>query len=217
MRNLKGVLALAAAGVLMPLPGHAVLFDFELFDTRVDGVLNNSATFGYSFRLQDQASDLVGKANLNPDVCADQFQSCQGLHREQTFPAERLASAPGAPSINFDDGNLNYDRGDVTQAPFKLTQDIRLLFGNYGFFARAIGIYDYHNYHSFKTTVPNLITEENFDRVGQRGNLGGQPVLRTGIRPRRVHAGPAQRGRSPGTWAAVRHSRFQLFRQRADQ
>lgn len=173
MRNLKGVLALAAAGVLMPLPGHALLFDFELFDTRVDGVLNNSATFGYSFRLQDQASDLVGKANLNPDVCADQFQSCQGLHREQTFPAERLASAPGAPSINFDDGNLNYDRGDVTQAPFKLTQDIRLQFGNYGFFARAIGIYDYHNYHSFKTTVPNLITEENFDRVGQRGNLGG--------------------------------------------
>lgn len=172
MRALKGS-CLGLMLVLSSVPAMAFEFNFEAFGNRVDAVVNNATTFGYSWRLHDPASDLIGKSNLDPDVCADQFQACQGLHRLQTHPAERLAAAPGAPSINFDDGNLNYDKGDVVQAPFKLTQDIRFLFGNFGIFYRAIGIYDYVNYNSFETTNPNLITPENFERVGQTGNLGG--------------------------------------------
>ena len=137
MRVSKGLL-LGWVLALFPLQGMAITFDFDVFGTRVDSVINNAATFGYSWRLHDQATDLIGKGNLDPNVCGDQFQLCQGLHRLQSFPAERLAAAPGQPSINFDDGNLNYDKGDVTQAPFKLTQDIRFLFGNYGIFYRAI-------------------------------------------------------------------------------
>ena len=172
MRANRGMLLGLLLGAL-PFQAMAIEFNFNAFGTRVDAVFNNAATFGYSWRLHDPASDLIGKSNLDPDVCADQFQACQGLYRLQNFPAERLAAAPGAPSINFDDGNLNYKKGDITQAPFKLTQDLRFLFGNYGIFFRAIGIYDYINYNSFKTNNPNLITAENFDRVGQTGNLGG--------------------------------------------
>ena len=172
MRVSKGLL-LGWVLALFPLQGMAITFDFDFLGNRVDAVINNAATFGYSWRLHDQASDLIGKGNLDPNVCGDQFQTCQGLHRLQSFPAERLAAAPGAPSINFDDGNLNYDKGDVTQAPFKLTQDIRFLFGNYGIFYRAIGIYDYINYNDFEMTKPNLITPENFARVGQTSGLGG--------------------------------------------
>ena len=176
MRVSKGLL-LGWVLALFPLQGMAITFDFDFLGNRVDAVINNAATFGYSWRLHDQASDLIGKGNLDPNVCGDQFQTCQGLHRLQSFPAERLAAAPGAPSINFDDGNLNYDKGDITQAPFKLTQDIRFLFGNYGIFYRAIGIYDYINYNDFEMTKPNLITPENFARVGtQRDAASGDAV-----------------------------------------
>lgn len=172
MHTLKGMVLGGCLGIAAT-SAHAITFNFDVFGNRVDAVFNNAATFGYQWRLQDPAADLVGKGNIDPNVCADQFQSCQGLHRLQSFPAERLASAPGAPSINFDDGNLNYRRGDITQAPLKLTQDIRFLFGNYGVFIRGIGIYDYVNLNGFQMRYPNLITSENFDRVGQRGDLGG--------------------------------------------
>jgi hypothetical protein len=157
------------AGLVMAGPAQAIDFSFNLGDTRVDTVLNNSVTFGYSWRLQDRAADLVGKSNIDPNVCAGVFQACQGLHRTQTHPAERLRDAPGMASINFDDGNLNYDRGDIIQAPFKISQDFRFLFGNYGIFFRGIGIYDYVNYNGFDTNKPNLITSENINRVGTTG------------------------------------------------
>lgn len=158
------------SGLLLALPAQAIDFSFNLGETRVDTVLNNSVTFGYAWRLQDPAADLVGKSNLNPAVCAGVFQACQGLHRDQSFPAEQLARAPGMASINFDDGNLNYARGDITQAPLKVSQDFRFLFGNYGIFFRGIGIYDYVNFHGFETNKPNLITADNADRVGTTGN-----------------------------------------------
>lgn len=165
--RIMAVMTVIAAGMLQP--AEAIEFGFDWLDTRFSAVLNNSVTFGYSWRLQDPAADLIGKSNLNPNVCSGQFQSCQGLHRLQSFPAERLRDAPGMASINFDDGNLNYKRGDIIQAPLKITQDFRLLFGDYGLFFRGIGIYDYVNYHDFKTIKPNLITSENINRVGTTG------------------------------------------------
>ena len=149
---------------------HAISFSFDAFGNNVDAVLNNTGTFGYAFRLEDRADNLVGKSNLDPDVCSGQFQSCQGLFRDQSHPAAKLRDAPGMASINFDDGNLNYSRGDVVQAPFKVSQDFRFLFGRYGIFLRGIGIYDYVNYNDFEENRPNVITPENADRVGITGD-----------------------------------------------
>lgn len=158
------VLSLAAA------PAQAIDFSFDAFGVPVDTVLNNTITFGYSWRLQDPAADLIGKSNINPDVCSGAFQSCQGLFRTQTHPAIQLRDAPGMASVNFDDGNLNYRRGSIVQAPLKVSQDFRFLFGNYGIFFRGIGIYDYVNYHDFETRSPNVITAENETRTGIVGD-----------------------------------------------
>ena len=164
------VRALAAAfGVsLVSAPASAIDLDFSAFDQDFYGVMNNTLTFGYAWRLENREDYLVGKSALNPDLCTGQFQSCQGVHRTQSFPSERLANAPGMASLNFDDGNLNYDRGDIIQAPLKLSQDIKIETpdGMYGFFARGIGIFDYINYDDFEETRVNLITPENRDRVG---------------------------------------------------
>ncbi|AXQ28022.1 DUF1302 domain-containing protein [Solimonas sp. K1W22B-7] len=45
-------------------------------------------------------------------------------------------------SSNIDDGNLNYDRGDITYAPLQFNQDLNLSWGDYGAFVRIYGYYD---------------------------------------------------------------------------
>ena len=159
----KMVTCLGVATV--PLGAHAIEFNFSMFDETFSGVLNNTATFGYSWRVEDRADRMVGKLNLNPDLCSGAYQYCQGLHREQTHPAEQLARAPGQASVNLDDGNLNYDKWDITQAPLKITNDLKLTWGDFGIFARGIGIYDYINYE-FREYHPNRVTAENVDRTG---------------------------------------------------
>ncbi|MGB0220139.1 MAG: DUF1302 domain-containing protein [Sinimarinibacterium flocculans] len=180
---------LAAAAVLTATSASAIDLDFDLLGTDVRGALNNTVTFGYAWRIEDRDDRLVGKSALNPDVCTGQYQSCQGLHREQSFPSERVASAPGMASLNFDDGNLNYDKYDITQAPLKLSQDVKLEFGDgtYVLFARGIGIFDYVNYGDFEEQRYNLITPENVDRVG----IQGQPS--TGNRYFERSYGPGER------------------------
>ena len=170
------LLMLAACG----LPGVASAIEFELpfGEDGIEGVLNTTITAGAQMRMQERSGALVGKGNLDPGVCGRQpgldgtpgtgnplYQSCQGLFRTQSYPAARLSEVPGQFSLNFDDGNLNYDKHDLTQAPLKLTQDLSLNWGDYGFFARALYFYDLVN-NDFTENHPNRITRENYLQVG---------------------------------------------------
>ncbi len=47
-----------------------------------------------------------------------------------------------ANSINGDNGNLNYEKGDITSANVKATHELSLNAGNFGFFGRASYFYD---------------------------------------------------------------------------
>ncbi|WP_420427559.1 DUF1302 domain-containing protein [Algiphilus sp.] len=137
--------------------------NFRLSDD-IDLQINTNIIAGAGWRINGRSTDLVGKSNLDPGVCARQFQSCQGLSREQSYPAERLANAPGAPSVNGDDGNLNYDQWDIVQAPFRINQDFTLSFGNFGVFGRWLWFYDFEN-NDFTEFAPNRITPDNLDDV----------------------------------------------------
>ncbi|MEO8993908.1 MAG: DUF1302 family protein, partial [Rhodanobacter sp.] len=143
---------------------YALSFDIGSGDYSVGGVLNTTVTVGAAWRMQNRASDLVGKSNLNPDVCA-QTQSCQGVFKDQTLPARTLAAAPGQFSLNADDGNLNYNRHDLVQGVGKVTQDIKLTFGNFEFFGRWLYFYDAVN-NNFTEYHPNRVTPQNYNQVG---------------------------------------------------
>lgn len=163
--------ACLVAGLAIPFQASAFEFNFDVGDTRFDAVFNNTLTFGASVRVEERADDLVGKASLDPDVCSGVYQVCQGLHRNQTYMAEHLTAAPGQPSMNLDDGNLNYDRWDITQAPLKLSHDLNIRFmDNYGVFVRAIGIYDHVNFDDFQETRYNAISAENAGSTGTTGD-----------------------------------------------
>ena len=117
--------AVALAAILLaPLEASAITFDTPIGDDSLNGVLNTTVTIGAAWRMQGRASDLIGKSNLNPNVCAD-FQSCQGVFKDQTAPARTLAAAPGSFSLNGDDGvieevrNIYRNRRDVMVESFE--------------------------------------------------------------------------------------------------
>lgn len=162
---LAGMVLWHAGGVqalsfTVPLPGE--------FD-KVDGVFNSTLTMGVGIRTQAPTAGLVGKSNLNPNLCSEQYQVCQGLFRDQVYPAQRLVAAPGAASLNGDLGDLNYGKGDIFQSPIKATEDLSLKYGHFGFFGRVLFFHDFTN-DDFTETFPNEITPQNRDQVGRLGS-----------------------------------------------
>lgn len=168
--------AVSALVFLMAMaPAQAITFEWG--DT-LSGTLNTMMTAGAGVRMQDRSHDLVGKGNLNPAVCAGPsaaFQSCQGVLRDQTFPARALSSSPGQAFLNADDGNWNYDKHDLTQAVFKVTQDLSLTYNDFGFFGKWLYFYDFVN-NDFNEFHPNWITAENRNRVGSTGDANSNAV-----------------------------------------
>jgi len=156
------VLCLSAAYVPQ---ARALEFTVPFDGEEIEGTLNTTLTVGAAMRMQGQSSRIIGKGNLNPDVCAGQ-QICQGTFKNQgaidggLHPAATAAAAKGAFSMNNDDGDLNYNKHDLVSAVGKITQDLSLKYKDYGFFAKALYFYDQVN-NNFTEYHPNMITPDN--------------------------------------------------------
>lgn len=169
---------LALGAVLAAPAAQAIQIDLDVGDG-ISGTLNSTMILGAGMRMQDRSVNLVGKANLDPAVCAGPsaaYQSCQGVIKDQTHPARALSRAPGQAFLNADDGNLNYDRGDLTQGLLKITQDLSLSYSDYGFFAKWLYFYDWVN-NDFTEFHPNWITEDNRNQVGSTGDANSNSVF----------------------------------------
>lgn len=79
-----------------------------------------------------------------------------------------LTNGGSAFSVNGDDGNLNYDKGLVSNA-LKATTELELSYKNFGGFVRAFGFYDYENEKGDRARTP--LTKAALDRVGKRAEL----------------------------------------------
>lgn len=66
-----------------------------------------------------------------------------------------IANGGTSRSVNTDDGNLNYERGDLVSSTVKATHDLELKYGTYGLFSRASYFYDF--------------TTSNTDKLGPIG------------------------------------------------
>jgi hypothetical protein len=161
---------LGAAAVLVAMlapsgAAWAISENFDLGGDQVKVVLNSTFTAGGGIRLQSPASDLIGKGDLNRNVCGFPYQSCQGVFKDQIFPAQQLARAPGAASINTDEGDLNYGKYHFFEAVAKSTEDLTVSYKDFGFFGRILYFYDVVN-DDFTETHPNEITPQNRNSVG---------------------------------------------------
>ena len=97
-------------------PALAISQNFDLGGDQVKMVLNNTFTAGGQIRMQAPSVNLIGKGDWNRNVCGVPYQACQGVFKDQIFPAQHQAAAPGTASINGDDGDLNYGKYHFTQA-----------------------------------------------------------------------------------------------------
>lgn len=130
-------LKLAMMAAALGLSGSAM--SAELFNNG-DYSLNIDTTvsLGAAWRVADRDERLIGKANLNPFVGLDFTTGASSTL------AQRIA-APGRWSINSDNGNLNYDQGDLISNALKFTSDIAFAGPSWGAFMRLTGFYDFEN------------------------------------------------------------------------
>ena len=89
---------------------------FEVFENdQVRIQLDSTISYGLTWRVEDRDKDIIG-----------------------------LANGGTKHSVNYDDGNLNYDTGLVSNA-LKLTSELDVDAGWWGAFVRATAFYDYEN------------------------------------------------------------------------
>lgn len=166
MRSLLRVAVLAP----MAFTSQVHAFGFEWGD--IEGSVNVLLSAGATFRAEETDYNLVSKrsnpafAGLGTGdevLCADnqtggdpnQESASLSLPGGTTVDEDilggcvlnaaehqRFVDAQGAFTQNTDQGNLNYDKGDVVHAAFKSTLDIDMTWESYGMFARVISFYD---------------------------------------------------------------------------
>jgi len=109
---------------------------FEFDRNGVTGSFDTTISWGVSRRIQSPDPGLIGR------------------------------SKPGgtAYSVNTDDGNVNYDKGLVSNA-LKVTHELGVDYKNYGAFVRGSYFYDFHN------NDKDSLSDEAKDRVGKDARL----------------------------------------------
>lgn len=151
--------------LLLAMPAQAFRFEF---DNGIVGSLSNTASVGAHWRVQERDPRLIGKTNLDPSLCGQ--DQCLGF-TEGPETAEQIAfrNAPGNYSINSDDGDLNYDKGDVVAAVAKLTSELSLSYESVGLFARGVYFFDQVN-DDFTEHHPNRALGPTPDLRGPQRN-----------------------------------------------
>src|SRR5262249_32699297 len=92
---------------------------------------------------------------------------------------EGYVHAPGAESSNGDNGDINYDTGEVTQGVARATIDLTSSYKNYGLFVRGLYFHDFENVGR-KDFYPNMgtlgaLARNTAEGRGARGDDRGDP------------------------------------------
>lgn len=169
---------------------------------RVDFTWNTRLTAGVQVRTESRDYQLVDKQNVpaNQDMAgypgfSGQYDICEMPPPYVQFsagnvadcftqvgdprPAMRLINAPGGYNINGDDGNLNYDRGDITYANFQFRSELTAHWNDFTAKISGLGYYDPVN-NDFDTHLADEPMKEYVGRDYPRGQAPdgspGQPV-----------------------------------------
>lgn len=166
-------------GVLAGLAcaGSAQAFEFTFADTtfRID----NLVSIGAAMRMQDRDGSLVSKSTLNPGLCTRREtptgmnpdpngdntysgDTCSGTVDDDEFGNRNnfYVTQPGSYQPNGDNGNLNFDKGDVVHATAKITSDLNFDLFGFNVFVRGLYFYD-DRYSDFEERNPDTTLEQS--------------------------------------------------------
>ncbi|MDP4546151.1 DUF1302 domain-containing protein [Marinobacter sp. MDS2] len=152
MTTKKSILArsiqLALTTQIACLAPTAAAFDFSFYE--IDASFSTTLTAGTAYRLEDQDPDLISQGNLGPEFAY---------------------SDTGASSNNFDDGNLNFKKGDPYSTILRGRSELFLdyvpdsdVLTRVGFLGRASYYYDFELKDN----------ERAVDPVGQQRELNSE-------------------------------------------
>lgn len=108
---------------------------FRFGEGDLTGSLDTTLSYGITWRVQGQDPKLIGTANGGE-----------------------------ARSVNTDDGNLNYDKGIISNVG-KITSELALNYRSLGLFVRGTAFYDYENMEGRREKAP--LTKDAEDLVGK--------------------------------------------------
>lgn len=188
------IMTLLAASAWLTAPSAAA-FEFNLSDDdigwgdwgQVSFTWNTRLTAGAQVRTEHRDDRLIDIHNVpgQETLCAERTPEvlltgltgggdCQARFGE-VGAIQIIPNARGGININGDDGNLNYDRGDVTYANFQARSELTAFWRNFTFKVSGLGYYDPVNNdfetHSADIELPNrLLSGEviTLDRNEQR-------------------------------------------------
>jgi Protein of unknown function (DUF1302) len=142
-RKARAPLAMAVAFALLSAPAaHA--FDFE--HGELTGSLDTTVSVGHSWRIEGVDQELIGLSNVNPLIGGANQGIAAPFNTLGTFPGSAVQfGAPGRFSVNRDDGDVLYGKGDPISQAFKINSELSLKYKNFGAFARVSYFYDFEN------------------------------------------------------------------------
>lgn len=164
------------AGLLTAGPARAIEFEYgDLY-----GNLKNRVSVGASWRLEQRDERLIDKNNLDPTLCGSGVDDACISFNGNTDLNDKLVAAPGSFfAQNKDDGNLNYDQGDIVAAVSKFTADLSLTWGDWALKAGGTVFfdpinYDFDEYHPDTTYQPRRTERDHTvrDNVGHDYTIG---------------------------------------------
>lgn len=109
-----GLYTALAVMLVLSAADSSQAYQFKNESGSLTGSFDTTISIGAMWRMQDQDPSLIGITN-------------GGTSR----------------SVNEDDGDLNYDRGDLVSGIAKVTHEFDVKYGNYGVFLRGYYFYDY--------------------------------------------------------------------------
>lgn len=137
--TLSGLLALM---LTMSLTLPALAFQFS--SGALEGSLDTTLSYGIGWRLENPDNAIFGNDSTSNGIGT-------------------------AYSQNFDDGNLNYDKGDPINNTAKVTSELALQYKNFGLFVRGTAFYDFENNDGDRARTE--LRDEALDMVGTDAEL----------------------------------------------
>ncbi len=111
----------------------------------LEGTLSAQVSLGATLRTEERDPGLVGKLNLpgQQSFCEDKPQgAAPGINCTTVEGNAAYLALPGYAGVNNDNGNLNYDRGDVVNAAIRFAPRVQLTHELYGIDIGALAFYD---------------------------------------------------------------------------
>ncbi|MEA3363424.1 MAG: DUF1302 domain-containing protein, partial [Thermodesulfobacteriota bacterium] len=119
-------------------------FAFQFGSGDLTGSLDTTLSYGLAWRMEDPDNAIFGN---------DDTSNGEGT----------------AYSQNFDDGNLNYDKGDLINNTAKVTSELALQYKRFGLFVRGTAFYDFENHDGDRARTE--LRDEAIDLVGKDAEL----------------------------------------------